>query len=208
MRIDGRRHISINVPQAKGNTTMRGAFQSRLTVLAGAVLTLAALSASKPAPAQVQPDAFSYPVGLNPSGDNFLALRSLPSAVEGVRLAKLGPDTLFREIGRVGDWVHVRLLSGDTGWVSARYVSCCRTAAAAANPPPDGDAPSACDELWYRRNAIYKAAGYCFRTARGISAFGNAGCQYDDEADVPLSARQREDVSELKRQESYRGCSR
>ena len=33
-----------------------------------------------------------------------------------------------------------------------------------------------CGELWYERNSIYKAAGYCSRTQRAISAFGNAGC--------------------------------
>lgn len=48
-----------------------------------------------------------------------------------------------------------------------------------------------CGDLWYRRNSIFKAAGYCFKTARAIRAFGNAGCSYDSEYDVPLSARQR-----------------
>lgn len=173
----------------------------------GLVMVLPIAAQLSPAVAQVQPEAFSYPVGLNPAGDNWLALRSLPSAVEGSRLAKLGPDTLFSEIERVGDWVHVRLLSGDTGWVSARYVSCCRTATAGGSDP-FASASNSCDDLWYRRNAIYKAAGFCFRTARGISAFGNAGCQYDDEADVPLSSRQQVEVVDLKREEAYRGCSR
>ena len=78
--------------------------------------------------AQVQPEMFSYPVGLNSNGDNFLALHSVPSASDGTRIAKLGPDTLFTELERSGGWVHVRLLSGDTGWVSANYVGCCRAA--------------------------------------------------------------------------------
>ena len=180
----------------------------KATTLAGAILAMGIGFDVHAARAQVQPEAFSYPVGLNPYGDNFLALRSLPSATEGVRLAKLGPDTLFREIGHAGDWVHVRLLSGDKGWVSARYVSCCRQATAAAPEPDASPAGDSCDGLWYRRNAIYKAAGYCFRTARGIQAFGNAGCQYDDEADVPLSVRQRDEVAGIKRQESYSGCPR
>ncbi|WP_244424050.1 YARHG domain-containing protein [Methylobacterium sp. GXF4] len=46
-----------------------------------------------------------------------------------------------------------------------------------------------CEELWSERNAIFKAAGYCFRTPQAIQAFGNAGCQFDDEADVPLLVR-------------------
>ena len=65
-----------------------------------------------------------------------------------------------------------------------------------------------CDELWGERNAIYKDAGYCFKTAKAIRAFGNAGCQYDDIADVPLSARQRADVADIQRQERENSCSR
>lgn len=65
-----------------------------------------------------------------------------------------------------------------------------------------------CDELWGERNAIYKDAGYCFKTAKGIKAFGNAGCRYDDMADVPLSARKRADVADIQRQERENGCPR
>jgi hypothetical protein len=63
-----------------------------------------------------------------------------------------------------------------------------------------------CDELWGERNAIYKDAGYCFKTAKAIRAFGNAGCQYDDVADVPLSARQRATVADIQRQERENDC--
>lgn len=31
-----------------------------------------------------------------------------------------------------------------------------------------------CDELWYERNAIYAAKGYCFETRRAIRTFGRA----------------------------------
>lgn len=65
-----------------------------------------------------------------------------------------------------------------------------------------------CDALWGERNAIYKDAGYCFRTERAIRAFGNAGCRYDDLADVPLSARQRADIADIQRQERANGCAR
>jgi hypothetical protein len=65
-----------------------------------------------------------------------------------------------------------------------------------------------CDDLWYARNEIYKAQGYCFRTRRGISAFGNAGCQYDNVEDVPLSANQRRTVAEIAREERARRCPR
>lgn len=65
-----------------------------------------------------------------------------------------------------------------------------------------------CADLWYQRNAIYKAAGYCFKTARAISAFGNAGCRYDSEYGLPLSARQRAAINAIVRAERYKGCPR
>lgn len=174
--------------------------------LVGAVLIAFALNGVS-ASAQVQQEAFSYPVGLDPYGDNFLALRSLPSGTQGVRLARLGPDTLFTELGRQGGWVNIQLPSGQTGWVSARYVSCCRTAASGRSMP-SGSASSSCEELWSERNAIFKAVGYCFRTSQAIRAFGNAGCQFDDEADVPLSTRQREQVAQIRAMERQLGCAR
>jgi hypothetical protein len=65
-----------------------------------------------------------------------------------------------------------------------------------------------CDDLSYQRNLIYKAAGYCFRTAAQISIFGNAGCRYDNQVNVPLSQRQRQMVGDLVRQEQGYGCRR
>lgn len=81
------------------------------------------------------------------------------------------------------------------------------TAAAVLIATTDAHAQS-CSELWYQRNSIFKAAGYCFKTARGIRTFGNAGCQYDDEAEVPLSQRQRQIVANLRAEERDRGCPR
>ncbi len=65
-----------------------------------------------------------------------------------------------------------------------------------------------CDELWAERNAVYAEAGYCFKTPRAIRAFGNAGCKYDDLADVPLSARDRAKVANIVRQEQANRCPR
>lgn len=65
-----------------------------------------------------------------------------------------------------------------------------------------------CDDLWYARNEIYKAQGYCFRTRRGIDAFGNAGCQYDNVEDVPLSNGQRRTITDIQREERARRCPR
>ncbi|MFO1135809.1 MAG: YARHG domain-containing protein [Rhodoblastus sp.] len=63
-----------------------------------------------------------------------------------------------------------------------------------------------CGDLWYERNAIYKDAGYCFNTPRGIRTFGNAGCQYDNVNDVPLSANSRARIAEIVRMERGYGC--
>lgn len=65
-----------------------------------------------------------------------------------------------------------------------------------------------CADLWYERNEIYKNAGYCFRTAQAIRAFGNAGCMYDNQQDVPLSARARGRVAEIVRLERAYACPR
>lgn len=63
-----------------------------------------------------------------------------------------------------------------------------------------------CGDLWYERNAIYKEAGYCFNTQRGIRAFGNSGCQYDNVNDVPLSANSRARIADIVRMERMYGC--
>lgn len=64
-----------------------------------------------------------------------------------------------------------------------------------------------CRDLWVERNRIYKDAGYCFRTPRAISYFGNGGCSYDRQADVPLSQNQRRIIAEVTRIERYMGCA-
>lgn len=69
-------------------------------------------------------------------------------------------------------------------------------------------AAQSCEDLWYERNEIYKNAGYCFRTQRGIAAFGNAGCLYDRQEDVPLSSWQRRRVADIVRQERAWRCPR
>jgi len=68
-------------------------------------------------------------------------------------------------------------------------------------------AQGTCQRLWVERNAIYKAAGYCFNTQRGIRFFGNAGCSYDNAGDVPLSARARARISNIVAEERARGCN-
>jgi len=68
--------------------------------------------------------------------------------------------------------------------------------------------PQACAELWTARNEIYKAQGYCFRTKRAIAAFGNAGCQYDNVEDLPLSANDHRAIADIVQQERALRCPR
>ena len=65
-----------------------------------------------------------------------------------------------------------------------------------------------CDQLWFRRNGIFKQAGYCFKTPRAIRQFGNAGCLYDDENAVPLSSQDRAAIAGFREMERIRNCPR
>ncbi len=64
-----------------------------------------------------------------------------------------------------------------------------------------------CQELWVERNSYYKDAGYCFKTSRAISYFGNGGCVYDNEASVPLPRDIRARIAEITRLERRNGCN-
>lgn len=67
-----------------------------------------------------------YVTGLDPNGDNWLALKAAPD-IRAARLAKLGPDTILLTDGeRSGAWMKVRTTDGQEGWVAARYTACCR----------------------------------------------------------------------------------
>lgn len=63
-----------------------------------------------------------------------------------------------------------------------------------------------CAQLWVERNAIYKAYGYCFKTRRAISYFGNAGCAYDREGDIPLAREDRARIARIVADERAYGC--
>ena len=59
--------------------------------------------------------------GLNPQGDNFLALRAGPGTTYRT-LRQMGPDTVVRVIARRGDWLKVELEDGEQGWAFGRYI--------------------------------------------------------------------------------------
>ena len=68
---------------------------------------------------------------------------------------------------------------------------------------PDGPA---CDFLYAMRNRIYAQRGYCFSTARGISEIGNAGCHINNQAAVPLSNIERQNIATIARAERAKAC--
>ena len=63
-----------------------------------------------------------------------------------------------------------------------------------------------CMQLWVERNSYYKRAGYCFRTARAISFFGNGGCYINDLGAVPLSRSERARIAQIDAQERAMSC--
>lgn len=63
-----------------------------------------------------------------------------------------------------------------------------------------------CQELWVMRNQIYKDAGYCFTSPRAIAYFGNGGCTYDSQSQVPLSDEQRQTISMIKQSSKRQHC--
>ena len=67
---------------------------------------------------------------------------------------------------------------------------------------------ASCQVLWEVRNTIFKERGYCFGTAKAVKAFGNAGCQYDNVEDLPLSANDHRAIADIIRQERALRCPR
>ncbi|WP_439815822.1 YARHG domain-containing protein [Zavarzinia sp. CC-PAN008] len=103
--------------------------------------------------------------------------------------ATAGPD-LSRSRGALSEAIRV-------GLVSVFVLACLGLPASAA---------SKCQALWWERNSYYKDAGYCFQTDRAIEAFGNKGCRYRNQADVPLSASVRDRIAEIRALEKAAGC--
>lgn len=63
-----------------------------------------------------------------------------------------------------------------------------------------------CQELWVMRNQIYKDAGLCFSSPRAITYFGNGGCTYHSQSEVPLSDMDRQTISMIKKSAKRQGC--
>ena len=155
---------------------------------------------------RVQPQVtaqYSYVGGLDPNGDGFLALRT-GTGNNAQRIARMPEGTMLEVLGSEGDWDYVRLLDGRTGWAHSNWIRCCTGGAA---PTPRAEAAASCDDLWYQRNAIWAAYGYCFTSPRGQSTFGNAGCfRTQAQAQAAMSSQERSSVDRIKATEAAQGC--
>nr|WP_319486627.1 SH3 domain-containing protein [uncultured Cohaesibacter sp.] len=67
------------------------------------------------------PALADYVSGLNPYGDNFLALRQYPSARSRL-IARLGPNTIVEVLDADGVWRYVRTQDGLIGWAHGNWI--------------------------------------------------------------------------------------
>jgi hypothetical protein len=75
-------------------------------------------------------NADHFVTGLDPSGDNWLALKAAPN-IHSNRLLKMPAGTPLEVLGREGAWLKIRLQNGTEGWAEAQYIGCCRISPAA-----------------------------------------------------------------------------
>jgi hypothetical protein len=98
--------------------------------------------------------------------------------------------------------------------MKTRYLALAALVAAggAVSPLPasamPGDAADvlSCQDIWVMRNQIYKDNGYCFKTEKARTYFGNGGCWVDDESDVQMSSKERKLVLKYRHWETIKSC--
>ena len=98
------------------------------------------------------------------------------------------------------------------GWVYGGYLrdATGRQPFAAAQPapvpaprPPVATTGQSCFDLWYARNAIFAARGYCFTSAEGKKWFDNSQCHTSAPS---LSAAEKSSVDAIRAREKAQGC--
>ncbi|MDR7124429.1 caspase family protein [Pseudotabrizicola sp. 4114] len=75
--------------------------------------------------------------------------------------------------------------------------------APAPQPAPVATTGQSCFDLWYARNAIFAARGYCFNSAEGKKWFDNSQCHTSSPS---LSAAEKSTVDAIKAREKAQGC--
>jgi hypothetical protein len=163
-----------------------------------------------------QSNAYSYVANMMPP-DAFLALKTYPSS-NGPRIMAMANGTkLDVLLRRVDGWWYVKVWpTGEQGWAfsgqgAKAWILCCAATDGARTeeqPVARDISDFSCDQLWFGRNSIFKAAGYCFKTPRAIAAFGNAGCQYDDISAIRLSAEDQNFAETIQQAEQSKACPR
>ena len=68
---------------------------------------------------------------------------------------------------------------------------------------PSAAMAASCYDLWYARNAIYDANGYCFSTELGMETFNNDDCWTTHPR---LSKKEQQLVAAIQREEKARRC--
>lgn len=71
-----------------------------------------------------------------------------------------------------------------------------------AAAPAAAQSGMTCEQLWYERNAIYAAKGFCFKTQRARNVFGRA-CFPPYGQLTPAEQRR---VNNIEQWEVYQGC--
>jgi YARHG domain len=177
-----------------------------------AVAMLLSLASVSPA----QSNAYSYVANTMPP-DAFLALKMYPSSNSPRIMAMANGTKLDVLLRRVDGWWYVKVWpTGEEGWAfsgqgNKAWILCCAATDGAQTeeqPIARDISDFSCDQLWFGRNSIFKAAGYCFKTPRAIAAFGNAGCQYDDINAVRLSAEDQNFAEAIQQAEQAKACAR
>ncbi|MGI9520346.1 MAG: YARHG domain-containing protein, partial [Hyphomicrobiaceae bacterium] len=167
------------------------------------------LSKRSPSPARVRRPSmqFHYVGGLNPEGDNFLALKLSPN-LRSRRIAMMGPGTLLTITKERGVWKQVRLRDGASGWAHGNWIKCCKVAELQGVPSQERASPrDSCERLWYERNAIWHRHKYCFRSARGRRSFDNTGCfRTLEQARAKFTETDRHRLSDILSDEKALGC--
>lgn len=134
--------------------------------------------------------------GRSKYGYEYEVIAELPYNASGVYVTDCQVQGNYRYRWCVVTW------QGVTGWAYGRYLQ-----NGAGQRPTPGLSPAtsgpSCTDLWYERNAIFDRNGYCFKTARGKSAFDNSDCYTSNPS---LTNAERNRVTEIKRLESRMGC--
>jgi SH3-like domain-containing protein len=68
-----------------------------------------------------------YVSDLDPNGWNWLALRNGPStSAQWSKTVQVGLDTPVKILDQSGEFSRIQLRSGEMGWVTSKYLACCR----------------------------------------------------------------------------------